>query len=395
MLLDNCIKNKSTPMLKIQQVKNKRSAAADDILLRKAFNNSMEASFLTTVDTGQIIIVNRAACKLLGYSKKELLKKTRAAVFDIKESSFKKMLRQRTAAGHSRAYVTVVKKTGKLIPCQVTSAVFKDEAGIKISVNTIEDMSSNILVQKNIDAKKEKIVARNIMTVQLKCEAVLEDRLKIETKLKEKQIAEAVEDAKEAERSDIGKELHDNINQLLGASKLYLDLAKSDESNSKMFLKRSSEYTRMAIEEIRMLTKGMSTNTIKHLGLCAAIENIAEATMEMSPVNIVCVIKTFKEKSLNYECKLNIFRIIQEQINNILKHAKATKIIIGLLQTKNNLSLSVSDNGIGFDETKKRKGIGIANIQSRAALYKGVARFITQPGQGCVLSVNFPFAKAS
>jgi PAS domain-containing protein len=72
MLLDNCIKNKSTPMLKIQQVKNKRSAAADDILLRKAFNNSMEASFLTTVDTGQIIIVNRAAWKLLGYSKKEL-----------------------------------------------------------------------------------------------------------------------------------------------------------------------------------------------------------------------------------------------------------------------------------------------------------------------------------
>jgi PAS domain S-box-containing protein len=382
-------------MLKILQVKNKRSVSADDILLRKAFNNSMEANFLTIVDTGQIIIVNRAACKLLGYSKKELLKKTRAAIFDMKESSFKKMLRHRTVAGHSRAYVTVMKKTGKLIPCQVTSAVFRDDAGIKISVNTIEDMSSSLLVQKNIDAKKEKIVARDIMAVQLKCEAALEDRLKIETKLKEKQIAEAVEDAKEAERSDIGKELHDNINQLLGASKLYLDLAKSDESNSKMFLKRSSEYTLMAIEEIRILTKGMTTDTIKNLGLCAAIVNISEATMEMSPVNIVCDLKTFKEKTLNYEFKMNIFRIIQEQINNILKHAKATKVVIRLLQTKNALNVSVSDNGIGFDETKKRRGIGIANIQSRAAQYKGVTKFISQPGQGCVLSVNFPFAVAS
>lgn len=82
---------------------------------------------------------------------------------------------------------------------------------------------------------------------------VLEEKLELEIKLKELQIAEAAEDAKETERSDIGKELHDNINQLLGASKMYVEMAKRGGENSQMYLTRSAEYTLTAIEEIRKL----------------------------------------------------------------------------------------------------------------------------------------------
>ena len=92
---------------------------------------------------------------------------------------------------------------------------------------------------------------------------VLEERLEQEIKLKEKQIAEATEDARKSERSDIGKELHDNVNQLLGASRLYLEMAKRGGENSEMYLSRSSEYTLTAIEEIRKLTKGLTTDNIK------------------------------------------------------------------------------------------------------------------------------------
>ena len=83
----------------------------------------------------------------------------------------------------------------------------------------------------------------------------LEEMLALEIKLKEKQIADASEDAKDTERSDIGKELHDNINQLLGASKMYLDMAKNDDEHSKIYLNQSSEYTVSAIEESRKWTK--------------------------------------------------------------------------------------------------------------------------------------------
>ena len=108
-----------------------------------------------------------------------------------------------------------------------------------------------------------------------------EEKLEQEIKLKEKQIADAAEEAREMERSDIGKELHDNINQLLGASKLYLDMAKRGGKDSELFLSRSSEYTLKAIEEIRKLTKGLTTDIINNLGLLQAIEIIIRDMMEV------------------------------------------------------------------------------------------------------------------
>jgi PAS domain S-box-containing protein len=226
-------------------------------------------------------------------------------------------------------------------------------------------------------------------------EKVLEEKLEHEIRLKEKQITEAAEDAKDAERSDIGKELHDNINQLLGASRLFLEMAKRGGDKSKMYLSRSSQYTLSAIEEIRKLTKGLTTDTIKNLGLCEAIENISRDTMEVNPVKISYNLGSFIEHSVNDKFKLNIFRIIQEQLNNILKHARATKARITLLQNKRAIILSIADNGIGFDTGKKRMGIGIDNIKSRAGAYNGNADFISQPGQSCILTVTFPFTEAA
>ena len=100
--------------------------------------------------------------------------------------------------------------------------------------------------------------------------------------------------------------------------------------------------------------------------------------------------KVLIEHSVNDKFKLNVFRIVQEQLNNILKHAKATEVSISLLQNKRSIMLVISDNGVGFDTGKKRKGIGVANINSRAASYNGTADFASQPGQGCVLTATFP-----
>ncbi len=222
---------------------------------------------------------------------------------------------------------------------------------------------------------------------------VLEERLEQEIMLKETQIAEATDEAKATERSDIGRELHDNVNQLLGASRLYLDMAKLGGKNSEMYLGRSSDYTITAIEEIRKLTKGLTTDIIKDLGLCEAISNAARDMMEVNPCKITCELKSFIEDSVDDKFKVNIFRIVQEQLNNILKHAKATIVTIRLLQNKKSTILSISDNGIGFDTDKKRKGIGIENIKARATTYNGIADIISKPGQSCILNVTFPISK--
>ena len=257
--------------------------------------------------------------------------------------------------------------------------------------NSVANIVSNRIILRNADGKAYRILGSMHDVSKQK---VLEEKLELEIKLKEKQISEAMEDAKEAERSDIGKELHDNVNQLLGVSRMYLEMAKKGGDNSEMYLSHSSEYTLTAIEEIRKLTKGLTTDTIKNLGLCEAIESVAQNTMEVNPVKISCTLESFIESSVNDKFKLNLFRIVQEQLNNILKHAKATGITISLSQNKKSVMLAISDNGVGFDTSKKRKGIGVDNIKSRAASYKGIADFVSQPGQGCVLTVTFPVTDA-
>ncbi|HMK27146.1 MAG TPA: PAS domain S-box protein [Chitinophagaceae bacterium] len=257
--------------------------------------------------------------------------------------------------------------------------------------NSVANILSSRIILRNPDGRAYRMIGS---MHDISKQKVLEEKLLQEVKLKEKQIAEATEDAKETARSDIGKELHDNVNQLLGASKLYLEMAKQGGVNSEMYINRSSLYTLSAIEEIRKLSKGLTTDIIKNLGLSEAIDNIAQDTMQINPVKISCVSKSFKENSVNDKFKLNIFRIVQEQLNNILKHARATEIRLSLVQTKKSIMLSISDNGVGFDTGQKRKGIGIANIKSRATSYNGTADFVSQTGQGCVLTVTFPITDA-
>jgi PAS domain S-box-containing protein len=252
--------------------------------------------------------------------------------------------------------------------------------------NSIANVVSSSIVLRNADGKAYRMIGYMHDTSK---QMVLEEKIEQEIKLKEKQIEDAMQEAKDAERSEIGKELHDNVNQLLGASKLYLDMAKRGDENSEMYLSRSSKYTMMAIEEIRKLTKGLTTDTIKNLGLSEAIIDLASDIMEVAPVKIACALESFIEKSVDEKFKLNVFRIVQEQMNNILKHSKATEVKIILSQRKKAILLSIADNGVGFDTSKKQKGIGIANIKNRAASFNATADFVSEPGQGCILNVQF------
>ena len=219
---------------------------------------------------------------------------------------------------------------------------------------------------------------------------MLKEELEQEIILKETLVKEAVEDAKQLERSNIGKELHDNINQLLGASKLYLDMAKRGGTASETYLVKSSECTMMAMEEIRRLSKGLTTDIITPLGLFEAIDALCNSMMEGSPLKIYCNTKGFDEYLINDIFKLNVYRIVQEQLTNILKHAKATRVDIDILQNKKSIKLTIADNGVGFNSDEERVGIGLANITSRVKSYNGMADIVSKPGEGCLLQVKFP-----
>jgi signal transduction histidine kinase len=112
--------------------------------------------------------------------------------------------------------------------------------------------------------------------------------------------------------------------------------------------------------------------------------------MEAYPIKIHCSLDDAGEETMSGKFKLNIFRVFQEQLNNILKHARASTIHISFSLMKAGYTFTMEDNGVGVDTTKKMKGVGIYNIISRVELYKGEARFISGLGKGCLLVVHFP-----
>lgn len=217
----------------------------------------------------------------------------------------------------------------------------------------------------------------------------LEEQVEEEKIIKQKEITNAVFAAQEEERSQIGRELHDNVNQLLGATKLYIDMARKDDPNRESYLASSSEYTLTAIEEIRKLSKILITPLINEQGLVESVKDLIREIMLVHPIKVLFNTNDFNETRLSDKFKLNIFRIVQEQINNTLKHAHAEKIFINFKENNGRLFISISDDGIGFDTTSRKSGVGITNIKSRAELYNGIMQLTSEVGKGTQLVISF------
>ena len=149
----------------------KRRAPEFDYIFQQAFEHSLQANIISIVGTGRIIRANRAACKLLGYSKRELLTRHREDIFRITEESYKRMLLERTVEGSARADLSIIRKDGKLWPCEVTTVIFKDTEGVRNSITSIGDRRERLSVQKKIDVENERSVASNILIAQSKSDS--------------------------------------------------------------------------------------------------------------------------------------------------------------------------------------------------------------------------------
>ena len=218
----------------------------------------------------------------------------------------------------------------------------------------------------------------------------LQQSLSDERVKRQRELTNATIEGQEKERSEIGRELHDNINQLLTAIKLYLNAASSNPEIKDEMIKRSVENLSKCIEEIRKLSSSLVPPSIDADSFTEIIKDLAEPIKLATEINISYKIDNVHANALTDVQQVNVYRIIQEHLNNILKHANAKKVNINMQYEDNQITLSIKDDGQGFDVAAKRKGIGFNNIQSRAELLNGKMNVISRPGKGCLLIVNFP-----
>jgi PAS domain S-box-containing protein len=220
----------------------------------------------------------------------------------------------------------------------------------------------------------------------------ISERKKLEQELlnQQKAISQATINTQEKERTEISKELHDNVNQVLTTTKLYLDLAMINPELKDELIVKSSKNIISAITEIRQLSQSLMIPSLGDLGLIDSIEDLVESINATKKINAVFLHEEIDEDGMNENQKLTLFRIAQEALNNVVKHAEATGTIIELLDQKNKIKLIVMDDGIGFDPFSPKKGAGLNNIRNRVYLLNGNLVVETQPGKGCTLVVELP-----
>jgi signal transduction histidine kinase len=211
----------------------------------------------------------------------------------------------------------------------------------------------------------------------------------IEEKLhRHQEVIKATIEATEKEREGIGRELHDNVTQILTTAKLCLSCISVADSSRDM-IERSSNTITSAIEEIRSLSRSMIQTFHREIGLKLSIEDLVESINLSNKYKITLDFFLPDEQMLDDKLKMTLFRILQEQLNNIIKHADASEIKISISKNNELLNLVISDNGKGFNVTEKRKGIGITNITNRAELFNGQVSIDSAPGKGCRMEVRF------
>lgn len=218
---------------------------------------------------------------------------------------------------------------------------------------------------------------------------LLQQKLDSELKNKQKEITSAVIKAQESERSKLGLELHDNVNQVLTTVKLYNEMYLSGYMEDRSLLERSARYLQDCINEIRSISKRLSAPTLGKITLQDSIHDLVDSINLTNKLQINLHTEGVEHLHIPEDLHLGIYRIIQESLNNIIKYAQATKAEVRIEYNGELLNLLVRDNGKGFDGTKKGGGIGITNMKTRAENLNGIFELHTAAGEGCTIAVSF------
>jgi len=222
------------------------------------------------------------------------------------------------------------------------------------------------------------------------------ERLEAERRLDEerirhaKMLTRAAIEGQEKERAVIGKELHDNINQTLSIIKIYISLAEEGGDNWRQLLQQSEGMINKCINEIRGISHLLIPPPLKEEGLISAVDTLIERIQAARPFAIHFNHEESRGKEIDAEEQLALYRIIQEQFNNIIKHARATRVDVELTESDEQVFLKITDNGQGFDTGKKGRGVGLNNMLSRVRVFDGDLQIISGRGAGCTLKVRLP-----
>lgn len=197
-------------------------------------------------------------------------------------------------------------------------------------------------------------------------------------------------EAEEKEKNRWALELHDNVCQVLTVAKLFTEEVLRDRDDP--YIRKSKNMIEKAINDIRHISSSIKPPEFSTTSLYEAIEGLIDNIKRFVAFEFVIEYDHTAEQLLSAEQKLMVYRVVQEQLNNITKYAGASKVELHLAVANDHVTIIVRDDGKGFDPSKVKTGIGLKNISSRLQLFSGDLNINSSLGKGCELKAHFSIA---
>ncbi len=334
--------------------------------------NLIEASLdpLVTINKdGKITDVNLATENITGINRKELIGSDFSDYFTDTKNA-KEGYRIAFSKGIIKDYpLTILHKSGRKVNVLYNASVYKNEAG---EIQGIFAAARDITDQKKME---EKLLRSKVLLERLN---------------------QHLNEVRENERAAISREIHDELGQSMTALKLDLSrmhpyISSNNEAVKK--LEHMIELISNTIKNVQRISSDLRPGILDDLGLVAAVEWYCDEFEKRS--GIVCKFKYDDPDFGDVKINLVLFRVLQETLTNVIRHAMATSVTINLYKTTRGTTLIIHDNGVGIAEEKinSHKSLGLISMRERVRQFDGKINITSGKGKGTMLSVFIPDKK--
>lgn len=203
------------------------------------------------------------------------------------------------------------------------------------------------------------------------------------------------EEGKKSEQKRISEELHDGVlGKMMGARMVLTGLNKKSDSEAEMQRKKAIDALQDVEKEVRSISHALSHTAYQKINnFILSLQDLLKSVEQTANINCNLVYdKNWEWDSLNGEIKINTYRMIQETLQNSVKHAQCKNVRVTFVAQKASMLVSIADDGVGFRKTKRKKGIGMRNIASRMEKLNGQWHIDSTPGKGTTVTLEIPLS---
>ena len=344
-----------------------------------AFAAMAEGAVITDAE-GRILWVNDAFCAIYGYSRAEVIGQNPRILKSGRHDAafYSEFWRQLIETGHWRGEVWNKRKTGEIFPEELSIQALRGPDGrILRFISIFSDITERKRNEDELRKQRQQLVES-------------------ETRLRD--LAEFLQTVREEERARIARELHDEMGQALTALRIDLGWLRSKcQPLGTPTVERVGAalgVVEHSIVSLRRISEDLRPAMLDSLGLAAAVEHHVTKFSERS--GIACRLSMNREEfELDDRLATTVFRIVQETLTNVARHAGASEVSVRIDEVEDGIRLTIEDNGRGIADAKDKKTFGLLGMRERVAMLGGRLEIHSRPGKGTRIAGWLPHQKAT